>query len=62
MINQIKDMKTILSQLVLAQNLSNIKMYLHNFGINAAYDDLRTNSNASSSLKKQSGEFSEIVW
>ncbi len=31
-----------------------------NFGINAAYDDLRTNSNASNSLKKQSGEFSEL--
>ena len=29
-------------------------------GINASYDDLRTDSNASSSLKKQSGNFSEI--
>ena len=29
-------------------------------GISASYDDLRTDSNASSSLKKQSGNFSEI--
>jgi len=29
-------------------------------GISATYDDLRTNSSASSSLKKQSGKFSEI--
>ena len=29
-------------------------------GIMASYDDLRTDSNASSSLKKQSGNFSEI--
>tara|TARA_Y100001958_G_C21236579_1_gene563116 strand:- start:144 stop:2375 length:2232 start_codon:yes stop_codon:yes gene_type:complete len=31
-----------------------------NIGLNASYDDLRTLSNASSSLKKQSGEFTEI--
>ena len=30
-------------------------------GITASYDDLRTDSNASSSLAKQSGEFSEIA-
>ncbi len=30
-------------------------------GITATYDDLRTDSNASSSLAKQSGEFSEIA-
>ena len=30
-------------------------------GISATYDDLRTNSSASSSLKKQSGDFSEIA-
>ena len=29
-------------------------------GLNASYDDLTTNSSASSSLKKQAGEFSEI--
>ena len=29
-------------------------------GINASYDDLRTDNTASSSLKKQSGNFSEI--
>jgi len=29
-------------------------------GINLSYDDLRTTSNASSSLKKQSGEFTEL--
>ncbi|RPG94884.1 MAG: outer membrane protein assembly factor BamA [Candidatus Pelagibacter sp. TMED286] len=31
-----------------------------NLGINLSYDDLRTTSNASSSLQKQSGEFSEL--
>ena len=31
-----------------------------NLGIEASYDDLRTQNSASSSLKKQSGEFSEI--
>ncbi len=30
-------------------------------GLSASYDDLQTTSNASSSLKKQSGEFSEIA-
>ncbi len=30
-------------------------------GLAASYDDLRTQNNASSSLKKQSGEFSELV-
>ena len=29
-------------------------------GINLSYDDLRTNSNASSNLKKQAGEFTEL--
>ena len=32
-----------------------------NLGLTASYDDLRTLSTASSSLKKQSGEFSEIA-
>ena len=32
-----------------------------NLGIEASYDDLRTQNSASSSLKKQSGEFSEIA-
>ncbi len=32
-----------------------------NLGISASYDDLRTLDSASSSLKKQSGEFSEIA-
>ena len=31
-----------------------------NLGVNLSYDDLRTTSNASSSLKKQSGEFGEF--
>tara|TARA_B100001057_G_scaffold495330_1_gene594118 strand:+ start:1225 stop:3462 length:2238 start_codon:yes stop_codon:yes gene_type:complete len=31
-----------------------------NLGINLSYDDLRTTSNASSSLQKQSGEFAEF--
>ena len=31
-----------------------------NLGISLSYDDLRTTSNASSSLKKQSGEFTEL--
>ncbi len=31
-----------------------------NLGVNMSYDDLRTDSSASSSLKKQRGEFSEI--
>jgi len=31
-----------------------------NLGINLSYDDLRTTSNASSSLQKQSGEFAEL--
>ncbi len=31
-----------------------------NLGLNISYDDLKTLSNASSSLKKQSGEFTEI--
>ena len=31
-----------------------------NLGLAASYDDLRTQSNASNSLKKQSGDFSEI--
>ena len=30
-------------------------------GLNASYDDLRTNNEASSALKKQSGEFSELA-
>ncbi len=32
-----------------------------NLALNATYDDLRTNDTASSSLKKQKGEFSEIT-
>ena len=32
-----------------------------NLGINLSYDDLRTTSNASSSLQKQSGEFTELA-
>jgi outer membrane protein insertion porin family len=32
-----------------------------NIGLLASYDDLRTDGNASNSLKKQSGEYSEIV-
>ena len=32
-----------------------------NLSLSATYDDLRTNSSASSALKKQSGEFSEIA-
>ena len=32
-----------------------------NLSIEASYDDLRTTSNASSSLKKQSGEFTELA-
>ena len=30
-------------------------------GLNASYDDLKTNNEASSALKKQSGEFSELA-
>ena len=30
-------------------------------GLNASFDDLRTDSTASSSLKKQSGNFSELA-
>ena len=32
-----------------------------NLGLDLSYDDLRTTSNASSSLKKQSGEFTELA-
>lgn len=32
-----------------------------NLGLTASYDDLRTTSNASAALKKQSGEFSELA-
>ena len=41
--------------------MSNIKKFSLHIGLNASYDDLRTDGTASSSLSKQSGEFSELA-
>ena len=40
--------------------MNNIEDLNVNLGLSASYDDLRTQSTASSSLKKQAGNFSEF--
>ena len=59
MINLTKVMKTLFTQLE-HPSFEQFKDVYTSLGISATYDDLRTNSSASSSLKKQSGKFSEI--
>ena len=45
----------------IATSFEQYKNIFASLGLNASYDDLRTDGSASSSLKKQAGEFSELT-
>ena len=63
MINQIKDI-VILFIRGIDTSFEQYKDIFVNLGLSASFDDLQTESTASSSLKKQSGNFTEFaaVW
>ena len=59
MINQIKDMKIHFSGKI-GTSFEQYKDVRVSLGLDASYDDLRTNDTASASLKKQSGNYNEL--